>query len=219
MYGRACDIQTPAWLETVFMVADYFLALPVLSNSLDRTLANVPNLSLGIPHAAPNLIKKATKLHHAALFRECLIWIIVPHKNPVFLSMPEDTPDNLKIKQLAEKVHGQVCVKIAQAEKTLLELCFSGPLGLPIANHRAWSANASLGYDGEVSLAMYYRKMITYSGPGQDTVRQVLGPLLLKKLTLDRSGLGAGENRFADHFFCVEIDDEELPWDLKQVDF
>jgi hypothetical protein len=220
MYGRAyVIIQTPFWLDMVFMVADFFLALPVLSNSLDRTLANVPNLSLGIPAAAYGLIKKAAKLHHAALFRECLIWVIGPNKSPAFLSMPNDTPDNIRIKQLAEKVHSQVCVKIAQAEKSLLELCLSTPHGLAIANHRAWSAHASLGRDGEVSMPMYYRKMIAYSGPGQDVVRRILGPLLQKKLTLDRSGLGAGENRFADYFFCVEISDEDLPWDRSQVDF
>ena len=40
-----------------------------------------------------------------------------------------------------------------------------------------------------------------------------------KNLLLDREGREAGAGDWEDYFFCAEIEDDDLPWDITEVDW
>lgn len=44
--------------------------------------------------------------------------------------------------------------------------------------------------------------------------------LMSKKLVFNhRMNVGEEDNGTEDHFLCAEIDDEDLPWDVKEIDW
>lgn len=43
--------------------------------------------------------------------------------------------------------------------------------------------------------------------------------LLDNKLVLDKGVCRAGEGDFENYFFCAEVSDEDLPWDINETDW
>jgi hypothetical protein len=87
---------------------------------------------------------------------------------------------------------------------------------------------AEYGYTGAtrgpVAFPLYYRKLFEKEGLFNDIqqdwrekIREVLGKLMEDNLALYRSGDLVGCCK--DNYFCVTIDDKDLPWDTTQSEW
>lgn len=85
MYCRVVTFESAEHLIRITKLADYYIALPVLSRVLDETL--VRNRSRGLTtdiHAnALNLLPAACKLRYASLLRDCMCLLMGPWNSPL----------------------------------------------------------------------------------------------------------------------------------------
>jgi hypothetical protein len=71
-YAEPYKLKSLVELKRMTQLADYYCALPALSNTVNLPLLRK---DLIVRVNCISLISIATKLHHADLFRECVIWI------------------------------------------------------------------------------------------------------------------------------------------------
>jgi hypothetical protein len=153
-----------------------------------------------------------------------------PWNQPRYLTI-QDTQLRSLINEVAEKTHNKIATKIAEAHQRLLELSLSmphRPLYPPGWGQGITQALFSAGHWSRVGnqlyMPLYFRQLSTYQGAGGDDIRRVLGQLLQSSLKLEYyQRVGAGEigahRDYRDYFLCSEIDDKDLPWDTKEVEW
>jgi hypothetical protein len=71
-YGEHYILESVAELKLMTQLADYYCALPALSNAISLPLFRG---DIEVQYNCEKLIEIAAKLRHADLFRECVIWI------------------------------------------------------------------------------------------------------------------------------------------------
>ncbi len=76
----------------------------------------------------------------------------------------------------------------------------------------------------QINMPLYFRYVSNYQGPGGDDVRRAVGHLLQSSLKMEYyqqvgPGMLGPERDYRDYFLCTEITDDDLPWDLNQVEW
>ncbi|KAF8865233.1 hypothetical protein BDZ45DRAFT_668679 [Acephala macrosclerotiorum] len=217
IYTRPYQIEGAKELLLLTDLADYYRALPILSRTLDGALINSPMLCGNIQHSATELFVAAAKLRNPLLFRECLIWIVGPHRKPAF----HDLQDS-RLRMVARCIHGDISTKAMSAIHRMLrrgaddwadkwseksEVAMFSDLYAQSTSHDPYGVDA----------AWYLRTVSNsfYSVLNHFDVYE----LLSSKLVLDNGFHEAGRGDHKDFFFCAEISDEDLPWDASETDW
>jgi len=200
----------------MFAVADYYCALKALSLSLDGVLFRGTKLTAGILEDPIPLLGQALKLRHPTLYRECLVYALGPWKNPKFKKITDPT-----LSKSARETYSKICVKLVELQGQILD--HLGFYSHPNSIHGELQVIASSLLDkGKVSQPAFYRFL--YKGVLSQEIhvsnklQYLLSWLLRNELKLEPSAI-TGEGDHKDHFLCITVEDEDLPWDPTQTDY
>jgi hypothetical protein len=101
-------------------LADYYLALPILSLSLDRAMLDSELFCASIRDHAFELFEMGAKLRNSRLFREALIWLVGKYGHsakPQYKKLSDP-----KLKLIAGYAHGEIAKKVSLVVSKLLIL-------------------------------------------------------------------------------------------------
>lgn len=216
IYNLPYTLLHTAEFTLIFELADYYCALPSLSRTLDGCLMNDLAFCKTTRYEADELFLIAAKLRNALLFRECLIWVVGPHNRPIF-----HTEQDQRLRMIARCVHGEIISKIMQVDQLLTIWLFNGDTG----NEPAIELEALDQLElcdltsTEFSVPCLFR--ILSKGGNALCDGATTKELLKNNLKLDRTRMDSGQADFElqGHFLCAEIADEDLPWDVNEMDW
>lgn len=97
--------------------ADFYLALPAVSRSIDGILTRTHNLKDYIPTECVSFLSLACKLKSKLLFKECIIFLCNPYSDPK-LSKLQDP----KLKAIATVAHTNIISKMNKFLMRLMEI-------------------------------------------------------------------------------------------------
>jgi hypothetical protein len=230
-YGELYKLESVMELKRMTQLADYYCALPALSRSIHLPLFRG---DIAVRHSPIASIEVATKLRHAALFRECVVWLVGRWSRTSFWNMAELDKKIHKTVMNARNQIGFMVAKVHEEvrfpEETLLS--FSSKqhqlnVGQLLAMTRYNSDDAhrleQIEYDCEVGLPRYFYEVSKgFWGDFDEDIRGELLPVLKNNLLYSKSELKAGSIEhpmYEDYFFCATVDDDDLPWDRSQTDW
>ncbi|KAH6663168.1 hypothetical protein B0J14DRAFT_609487 [Halenospora varia] len=211
------DIKTMEEITVITKMADYYCALPILSNALYRSCLRNTVLNDGIRQTPCAALETAFKLRNEALFRDCVIHAINPWGSPVFRRY---SFQDKKLSLCLRLAYGRLCEKVTKTDqeiRTHLHLYCNGPR-VRLNFYKAVETIPNLGLPG------YYRRLYETSDIEVDPqFKDAIGPLLENKLVFgggDTRDAAAGRSGiYRDHFLCIEVADEDLPWDVNERDW
>ncbi|RDL32968.1 uncharacterized protein BP5553_08407 [Venustampulla echinocandica] len=215
IFGHPYSIKDATQLTKMTEIADYYICLQALSNSLSTALFNNPGLVKDIPNTACCMLEVAYKLRHEALFKECFIHVLGPWTKPQWRQLADQ-----KLKDMATIADTKIKHKLLIVHSNIIQLHSDqkryGGLAAQFAKISAKCRNV----DGKVLQPLYFRELsqLQYDTQGIEiTVSQILAPILENRLELDRSRLEAGEGIYEDFFLCAEV--KNIPWDRSKKDW
>lgn len=210
-YGVKYQLDDVADIQDLTTMADYYCALPRIS---DTILA-----ALGCEFATNNdnemviLLALAQKLRQRELFNDCIV-LAAGRDEDVFKLHVRDTKCS-NVKNLLKSVRGKVAFKIAAVSEFIAQH----------GNHQQSIATATQAWINghEVTPSSYYRQVasvITEDGTTMIEECGALQRLLENKLYLSqRQGAFPGFGDLDAVFTCQIVADDELPWDLTEIDW
>ncbi|TVY73408.1 hypothetical protein LSUE1_G008359 [Lachnellula suecica] len=221
IYHKPYILNVWSELERVVRLADFYCAVPAVSDSMDGVLFRSPMLIDMISDKCEEILKMAHKLHHPALFREALVHVV--SGRPGCSSNFDDVPDlvrvitdaqvrlNLKRTQVLKETFWA-----ARLDKSINEKVF--------AALREWN-DPSLDWSASVCRNIQTTWPPTFFGGQDDRPSVALKELLANNLALTRYGsegsvvIEAGVGTYKDKFLCTSIEDHELPWNSAAGDW
>lgn len=207
--------QFPAFVRTVDL-AEIYGALPLLSRTLDGALLRSPALCSAIRQHPASLINIATKIRHAALFKDCLITLLGPHSDPLYLKVCFDR----NILNIAQRAYGETRNQVSQLMAYALgEIAEADPM--------TSSTFDSLKSQFPVHFPHFLREFETAVREGKIeggiTLSKCmqLEQLLSNKLELSREYRrpGSDDTEDSDTFLSARIENRDLPWDLDELEW
>jgi len=218
-YSRPYKVVDYDQFAIMTELAGYYCALPIFSVSLSGAFSS--RFIKEIPVKAVELLPLAAQLHHAILFRECMIHIVGRWSDPRVESIRD-----VKLRKLAEAARNTISSKIVLAHSRLMlevgetqvnsylpvtKTC--SPFNVMYSNIAAdvYKINKQ-----SFSLPIFYRRLSLSS-----SIRSVAA-LLKNELVLDPDvGLesAGATGKYLHYFLCATVDDEDLPWDINATDF
>lgn len=76
IYSRLYTISSFTHFQDLVRLADFYCALPIVSNSLYAALWRSPNFVSQIGNQALPILKLSKKLRHPLLFREAMVYFV-----------------------------------------------------------------------------------------------------------------------------------------------
>lgn len=222
MYTKPFTIKSPDQLSRVVRLADYYCALPILKKGFNLSLPRNTNFIMQICGHPDRIVVDAYKMKHAALFRDCMIQLMGPLGAPRLKNIQDDTlraiAENFRVKlkkfirQVEEDIRNFVSAKIIalkqQPDPSLLERFTKR--SIPIL-----PGDENFGLVG-MHLPEYYR-MLYNQKEWHPEIKRLIKPLLRNNLKFGKDAKAyAGEGWYANYFLCLEIANEELPWEVEQ---
>lgn len=222
-------------IVTITKLADFYCALPVLSNTLsgalfgssifkDKDDEDGEDGKHFVYHAftyqASKILLLAKKLRHADLFRECFIHVVATFRSNVLNCEKQCLKHDKEIWLLLMEHHLKLCESILKVNQGLNAAVSKNILTFPKDfPHIAYS---SMAPQEEVRFFVALRNHLRLIDGGFGPIPGILKDLdhLLKdnlKFDLLRCGVGKGSHMFL--FLNAEIADKDLPWDTTQVDW
>lgn len=210
-------------------MAAYYCALPAVSRTLTDALHDSKKFVDSIKEDPCAVLEAAARLHHRILFREALIWAVGNFTNPEFRHLSDR-----RLRQIAKCAYGEIATKDSSSTSRIIDLAVFG-----IGDHYSWSdelvagftaPNADINWDAQ-SQALSIRPPLNLPTIFRTTVSSnelrfnvsieqlYLLAVLKNNLVLDRNQRVAGEGGEEDYFLSGEIEDEDLPWDLTEMDW
>lgn len=222
IFNREYKISSAGELNSMVRQAEYYGALPVVSNSLTGPFYT--SAGLLCPGAdATNLLIAAFKLRHKALFRECLIHVLGPWSDPQYKTLTDET-----LFKLADAQYKRAEIHIMKIHMDLFQLAANCPLGAGFfvpsgtehVQHLLSLAPKCLNDDGRIIMPKFLRKCFTAAAKkhpeAHDEVEKMMGKLLQNRLVLMKDAVSGG-GEFEDYFLHFCVPDRMLPWDVKEV--
>ncbi|TGO08202.1 hypothetical protein BTUL_0221g00190 [Botrytis tulipae] len=215
-------------------------ALPAVSKSMHGAFSISPEFCKGIFSSNKlTLLNSAFKLRSPELFRECMISLVGRWQQftrdfpvegqPEMLYNPE--LENPKLNELAIKLHNEMCIRISATQRQIVFCCQvkSNALEIKTKIEKCYLEKMKLRkteqgfFRGQVSLPEYFQ---AFGEESSGIFARAVSDILKNELIFNKP-LRAGDivfpgktpNDVQSYFLCVEIKDEDLPWDLNQTDW
>ncbi|KAF7945861.1 uncharacterized protein EAE97_004899 [Botrytis byssoidea] len=233
IHSKKYRIETADELKRLTCLADYYCALPVVSGTLTGALFRSSMFQFLAPRydaavecechdESVSLLLLARKLRHGLLFRECLIhtvgrWDSLSdiEKRQIEEDQSLYTLVQIKLKVLYEllaKTQGALLWAVVEGKfkvlKTAVGRSFPTPLiGGILSVYRALSEESSF-YDLLKEVETMELSVLMFS-----VIKNNLA------LGCSRQDPGKVGGIFEKTFLCTEIEDDEFPWDLEEIDW
>jgi hypothetical protein len=222
IYHKPYKIDNCAELTSLTSLADYYCALPIVSRTLDSAFYISPNFDRILLHDPCEVFTAAAKLRNAMLFRDSLIFVTGPWSDPAY-----ETLSDPKLKKIARRAWAEVAAKVGEAEGTitprrLYEATAVNGSGY-IEEAYFWVAvnNAHFAETDETCLPSIYQDLYAFDLKEENNFFvPILRELLENKLVLEGRGSKLlSHGILIGYFLCAEIEDEDLPWDVNEIDW
>ncbi|KAM0143542.1 hypothetical protein ACHAO1_000643 [Botrytis cinerea] len=233
IHSKRYKIETADELERLTRLADYHCALPVVSATLTGALFKSsmfeisPMISIYDPQECEihdnsvSLLLLARKLRNGVLFRECLI-----HTVGRWDFLPDPEKEMIKEDQELYKL---VRIKLSFLYETLSKsqiALFRALVEEKITLHKIAQYASPRTLIGEY-LPMYralWDENPFYSLSQNEETKDLgdfMPDLLKNNLTLGCTGEipGRKDSVFEHTFLCTEVEDDEFPWDMEEMDW
>jgi hypothetical protein len=230
IFNRPYCIIDATELNIMTQMADYYCALPILSNSLSATFFNSPGLLTTLRTDPCQSLILAYKLRHAPLFRDYLIHLLGPWSKPQFQELKSHRdPSSLFLFNFVNTIHISFSNKIMQLQQSIFQLStgyfspfcplFAGfrPAYRAAAKAMLDCTNDGADFNHNLLLPKWFRQCLD-SNVETEVVGKLLASFTTNNLVLDKAAV-AGRGDYEDSFLCFEISDAELPWDPTQFDW
>jgi hypothetical protein len=216
IFGREYSITDAAELNIMTIQADYYRALPVLSNSISGTFFHSPGLVSSVGKDPCSLLVSAYKLRHKVLFRESLIYVLGPWSNPRYTRLSDPV-----LRNLATKKNASLNSRVLEAHQGIVLLASEL---IPVYSSRSLAKQLlnfapECTHDSKVLYPKFFRLCYERIENNEDRIICPLFSRLLANQLVLNSSAAAGTEDFADFFLCCEVKDDELPWDITQTDW
>jgi hypothetical protein len=165
------------------------------------------------------MIELAFKLRNAALYRQCLIHAMGPWTQPKYLKI-----NNQSLKAIASTSHQRLTETVFRVQNYILALLAIRDSGLVTSFQQAKLAAASSCLKRPPSnppsliLPRFYRTL--YQRPEIEVgteFKQAIEPLMQSNSQFDSKISQSGHGKYFEYFLCLEIGDEDLPWDTTET--
>ncbi|CAG8956668.1 hypothetical protein HYFRA_00012212 [Hymenoscyphus fraxineus] len=226
MFCRQSVVSSVEELGCLVEMADFYLCLPAVSNSLYETTINNQAFSRSIASYPCLALNCAYELRHALLFREAMIHCLGPVSKPRYKELISD-----KLRALCAYFESKMTLKLHAVDNHLRLIQANKEVYGDVVHKFFYSTLSSCyqpgpnGEEGTMFYPQYYRRLI--NGNARDklpdnliaSIRRALEPINKNLLRLDtmRGSFGIGD--FKDAFLCYEVLDSDLPWDREQQDW
>jgi hypothetical protein len=225
MYSVPFTIKSAAHLCLATRLADYYCALPILAHSHGVASAYLtsPTFLKDIRGQCLELLPVALKLRNAVLYKDCMSFAMGPWSSPKYNSL-----EDKKLKQYGALAHHKIICKVLEVER-LIKITLAGKQ-YPY-NHDAYARSFNTEYSSAVNLAYTYNEQnsgvlkipllfrslhsSSTTGP-MNAIKASIAPLFKNNLSPPFNQMYAGIIPFDDVFFCLELDDEDLPWNISE---
>ncbi len=157
------------------------------------------------------------------LFRECMIKIVSPRND---LKSPESHLSTISdpiLHRIALNTRRHVAEKVAELQHSIAKVLAMAWIGHAFYTTEYYleamkqaSTKAYNQREAKMNLPKYFRFL---QGSVAFRFSELFKLVLMNNLTIGIRGPEAGEAGCEDQFFCAEIDDEELPWDVNETDW
>ena len=204
IYGERFEFQSIEDLVLVTNLADYYCALPVVSKTIDGALLRRP---ISFKNDALVGLQVSYKLRHAEILRECVCFLA----GNLDLDLDMSSVDSI-LRSVVDKARQGVYEKLARAHIEVMRLVF---------NDTSFKKEFNIVHNSGISkrefnLPRYYAKLFEevkfYHQPA-------MWSLMDNNLMLERGNVTPGEGVFGDKFLCAVVSDDDLPWDVSQLDW
>jgi hypothetical protein len=221
-------------LITLTKLADYYCALKIVSQSLDATFVNCAYFKHGPLHEdAYELLECAVKLRNAALFKDLIIYCAGHWPGTI----EQEVENEKSHAHIINKTHDQLCRKLSAAnwdmEQGLVtdhrSGCTKDPYGTRKSQMRSFMNDIKIALkveydDCAIPLPRYYRELMKskymYRKPDDDedepAFEDYLDDLSRNNLNLRNNAI-SGEGDLEEYFLGMDIQDSDLPWDVKDT--
>ncbi|EPE24748.1 POZ [Glarea lozoyensis ATCC 20868] len=230
LYLEPYSLTTAAELNALAELADYYCMLRVVSRTLDGVLSSssdiIRSMRSGSGKTARLLLPAAAKLRHRPLFSDCILlsigrWCESSHidlRDPGF-------------GELVTVVRNRIAFKVSKALGNIISLSLTsqdedeeeGSLIMEVAKDLInCNYNTQVPGSSEVCLPQYIKAVsqLRYRAPHRFMFRAACFEVLLNKLYISPNvdfhftcdGISEG-------FLCDTVKDEELPWNVEEMDW
>jgi hypothetical protein len=221
-YNQIFSLQNSRELSTMTSLARFYVALPVLSHSLYAAFRHSESSGMiqSIADCTTTMILIATELRHPELFRDAVTLLVGHWKFDPVTTLA--SLESAKLKKVIRNAHNELQAKFSKVQHALLEEIYTSS---------KWDDAEQISTKSilvmkemkrsnrlKISLPEYYRRLyeIGASYSVQWNLRKAVKPLFENNLCLPRPSSWVEEKR-KNYFFCITIDDEDLPWDTTQT--
>ncbi|KAK6583446.1 hypothetical protein PZA11_004522 [Diplocarpon coronariae] len=218
-YGVPYELKGVENLETITRLADYYCALPKVSHSiLQPLLAHRVN----VKDNAVVLIEIASKLRHAILFRECV----------VFLAGLWDDSDGVledriaalqpHVRKIITDARNIIGFKLARSLEYLLRIKNEYYRRADNLYHFVRQILSEIGGGFRPPMSLVMSKIYRSCNEQWEEhleIRREIGNVMANNLVLHDNIGYPGEGDHEAYFLCAAVDDEDLPWDASQMDW
>ncbi|KAL2063645.1 hypothetical protein VTL71DRAFT_5450 [Oculimacula yallundae] len=203
-------------LRLVTELADYYLALSIVSRTLDAALYRSQDFVAELKDFPCEVITAASKLRNELLFRECLPFLTGPWHQPAYLQMPKT-----KLRKVIHHVWLEVAAKVGETFRALTDDIEDEKRKGDNETACIFAAGASMQNLASSSVYVSLPRMLkeidekTLWKSGEFAKR--MNGLLRNNLVLTSQFYA--EDYLQDHFLSAAIDNEDLPWDVNEENF
>ncbi|EKD18496.1 hypothetical protein MBM_03489 [Drepanopeziza brunnea f. sp. 'multigermtubi' MB_m1] len=214
IYNKPYSLEGPADLEDLVKMADYYCALPAVSRTLDAAMLRSQMLAYDLIELPCTYLALATTVRSALLFRESLIYAVGPYSSPGYHLI-----ECHKLRKIARHAWAEVGAKVAEFTVRMLSQIYSDRrMGSTTTSESLLmeleAASSTLA--SRVNLPMLIRQLGEPKNGLHDQMREAFYSLLDDKRVLT---LTEPVESLCDYFLCAEIADEDLPWDINELDW
>jgi hypothetical protein len=210
IHSQAINIDGPEQLHLAIQLADYYRALPILSQALSASLLGSSLLLSSISEHCCGLLSDAYKLRIAILFRECLVHASGPWTMPRYRKITGP-----KLRRVCDAARNKISSNLNVVHYHLLHYSTS----IPEVGPSMMKAAKLASKNGEQLIhPVYFRTLMDTGYTSKNSIIvETLGMLMRSTLVLDRSGHEAGRvGIFRDFFLSLDTGDDDLTWDTTE---
>lgn len=211
LYGRPYVLGELEEFEQLVALADYYCALPAVSRTLGTSLMDSPYLVSNLETDVSQFLPLATKLHHRGLFVECVIWLCSEWDGDLSFLKITQLFEDPKLKTVLKRSHKDILSRIGDAHECI----------------RKWEIKTANIFQvqeakrirsSDLCLTEYLRQMESLAGTSLKG-RSVIAKVLQNSLSLNYSYRSSELKPMKDLVLSAEVEDEDLPWDINQIDW
>jgi hypothetical protein len=204
IYNECYELEDTDQLCLMTKLADYYFALPVLSKSLNGPLMAS---KIDIASNTLRLIKVATKLRHAPLYKDCVIYLAGRWNEETTCKDVHQLDGHSSAVVL--KSRNKILQAIAHAQQIIIHYEHSFPSIKKITQNLLVHPGRLLpGYFHQLSDASFDPSQ---AGTDLQRFQESVAPLVNDNLFFKKRYV-PGDDLYERYFLCTNVDHGDLPW-------